>query len=165
MKCYLKKLSDEIDDLEYMMYQEIPEKENGAFNNFKGASLIDYYVLIKRRISEEFQELDSLNTPRITYIMYVDGYPVGEIMIRPKLNDYWRLYSGNIGYKIRPSERNRGYGTIMLGLALEKCREFDLNVIYLQCMKINEYSNKVIIKNGGKLVNTDETVNYYKIIL
>ena len=50
MKTYLKKLNSDIGDLEYMMYQEIPANENGAVNNLKGTTLIDYYILIKNRI-------------------------------------------------------------------------------------------------------------------
>lgn len=163
MKTYLKKLSNDIGDLEYMMYQEIPELENGATNNLKGATLVDYYILIKNRILEEFVELDERNTPRITYIMYVNDYPVGEIMIRPVLNDYWETFSGNIGYKIRPSERNKGYGSIMLKLALEECKKLNMHEASLQCLKNNNYSSNVIQKNNGKLVNEDLYTLYYKI--
>lgn len=165
MKTHLKKLSSDIGDLEYMMYQEIPELENGAVNNLKGATLINYYILIKSRISEEFAKLDERNTPRITYIMYADNYPVGEIIIRPVLNDYWKTFSGNIGYKIRPSERNKGYGSIMLKLALEECKKLHMHEAYLQCLKNNIYSSKVIVKNKGKLVNKDLYTLYYKIEL
>lgn len=165
MKLYLKKISNDIGDLEYMMYQELPASENGAINNLKGATLVDYYVLIKDRILEEFIELDQKNTPRITFIMYDDNYPIGEVMIRPVLNDYWKKYSGNIGYKIRPSKRSKGCGNIILRLALEECKKLNLNKVYLQCMKNNICSNKVILKNDGKLVNEDESTLYYKIEL
>jgi len=165
MRTYLKKLSSDIGDLEYMMYQEIPQSENGAINNLKGATLVDYYILIKNRILEEFMELDERNTPRITYIMYANNYPVGEIMIRPVLNDYWQTFSGNIGYKIRPSERNKGYGNIMLKLALEECKKLNMHEVYLQCLKNNIYSSNVILKNNGKLVNEDVYTLYYKIEL
>jgi len=163
MKTYLKKLSSDIGDIEYMMYQEIPSLENGAVNNLKGKTLVDYYILIKDRIAEEFVELDEKNTPRITYIMYVNDYPVGEIMIRPVLNDYWETFSGNIGYKIRPSERTKGYGNIMLKLALEECKKLNMCEVYLQCLKTNIYSSKVILKNNGKLINEDVYTLYYKI--
>ncbi len=163
MKTYLKKLSSDIGDLEYMMYQEIPQLENGAINNLKGTTLVDYYILIKSRISEEFTKLDEINTPRITYILYINDYPVGEIAIRPVLNDYWETFSGNIGYKIRPSERNKGYGKILLKLALEECKKLNMHEVYLQCLKNNIYSRNVILKNNGKLVNEDINTLYYKI--
>lgn len=165
MNVYLKKLSTDIGDLEYMMYQEIPQSENGAINNLKGVTLIDYYILIRKRISEEFAKLDERNTPRITYIMYVNDYPVGEIMIRPVLNDYWETFSGNIGYKIRPSERNKGYGNLILKLALEECKKLHMHEVYLQCLKNNIYSSNVILKNNGKLINEDIYTLYYKIEL
>ncbi len=163
MKTYLKKLNSDIGELEYMMYQEIPIHENGAINNLKGTTLIDYFILIKSRMLEEFAKLDEKNTPRITYIMYVNDYPVGEIMIRPILNDYWKDLSGNIGYKIRPSERNKGYGTLMLSLALEECKHLNMHEVLLQCLKNNLYSSKVILKNNGKLEKEDADTFYYKI--
>lgn len=165
MNQILKKLSNDIGDLEYMMYQEIPTSENGALNNLKGTDFINYYLLIKERLEEEFALLDEKKTPRITYIMYVNDYPVGEIMIRPILNAYWKEYSGNIGYKIRPSERNKGYGKIMLKLALEECRKLKMSEVYLQCMKYNIYSSKVILANNGKLIKEDVNTFYYKIKL
>lgn len=165
MKLYLKKLSNDIGDLEYMMYQEIPEIENGAINIFKGKTLIDFYILVKKRVDEEFIKLDNINTPRITYIMYIDDYPVGEIMIRPFLNEYWKFNSGNIGYKIRPLERNKGYGTKMLELGLTQCRKLNMKEVYLQCMINNTFSSKVIQNNNGILINTDIDTLYYKIEL
>jgi predicted acetyltransferase len=97
--------------------------------------------------------------------MYVDDYPVGEVMIRTELNEFWKYNSGNIGYKIRPSERNKGYGYIILKLALEKCCELNMHNVYLQCLKNNIYSSRVISRNNGKLINEDKDTLYYEIKL
>ncbi|MFA9378380.1 MAG: GNAT family N-acetyltransferase, partial [Lachnotalea sp.] len=48
---------------------------------------------------------------------------LGAIDIRQSLNEYLLQYGGNIGYGIRPSERQKGYATQMLSLALEECKK------------------------------------------
>ncbi len=59
---------------------------------------------------------------------------------------------GDIGYGVRPSERNRGYATAMLSHALEVCRERGRREVLLGCYKENLASARVIQKNGGVLV-------------
>lgn len=163
MKCYLKKLNYDIGDLEYLMYQEMPLSENGAINTFKSLDLISYNIHLKERIDEEFKELSLNNTPRITYILYDDNYPIGEVMIRPKLNSYWKMNSGNIGYKIRPTKRKQGYGKMILHLALQECKKLGMKEIFLQCFNNNEASKRIIESNGGIIEKNDGYVCSYKI--
>lgn len=151
--------------MEYMMYQEIPYNENGAINELKGATLVQFYDIVSLKIAEEHANLDEFTTPRITYIMYEDDYPIGEVAIRTKLNEFYKKNSGNIGYKIRPSKRNLGYGNLILKLALEKCKEFKMKDIFLQSYDYNEASKKVILNNGGILVDKDNNIEIYKIVL
>lgn len=73
---------------------------------------------------------------------------VWAVHIRHELNDELRFEGGNIGYGIRPSERKKGYATIGLKLALEKCKEIWLDKVLLTCDKENIWSSKTIIKNG-----------------
>ncbi|HMS91557.1 MAG TPA: GNAT family N-acetyltransferase [Candidatus Absconditabacterales bacterium] len=74
---------------------------------------------------------------------------IGAEAIRYELNDELRFDAGNIGYGIRPSERKKGYATIGLTLALQKCKEAGLDKVLLTCKKENIGSAKTIIKNGG----------------
>lgn len=60
---------------------------------------------------------------------------------------------GHIGGGIRPSERKKGYATLMLKLALEKCKEIGLTKVLLVCNKKNTGSAKAIQNNGGILEN------------
>lgn len=80
-------------------------------------------------------------------------YLIGAIDIRHYLNEGLLKSGGNIGYGIRPSERNKGYATQMLALALEKCKEMQISKILITCSKDNIASANVIIKNGGILEN------------
>jgi predicted acetyltransferase len=70
-----------------------------------------------------------------------------------RLNKFLFNEGGHIGYSIRPTEREKGYGTLILNLGLEKCRELNLKKILLTCDKTNIASGKVIQNNGGMLEN------------
>lgn len=54
---------------------------------------------------------------------------------------------------IRPSEREKGIGTQMLALAIEKSKKLGINRILICCDKDNIASARTIIKNGGVLEN------------
>jgi predicted acetyltransferase len=73
---------------------------------------------------------------------------IGNINIRYPYLDYVQLY-GHIGYSIRPSERRKGYATMMLKLALEYCKRIGLREVLLTCDKSNIASAKTIIKCAG----------------
>lgn len=76
---------------------------------------------------------------------------IGMIDIRHRLNDYLFNFGGHIGYSIRKSERQKGYATEMLGLALNECLKLNIKNVLLTCDKDNIESAKTIINNGGKL--------------
>lgn len=79
---------------------------------------------------------------------------IGAVNIRHKLNDFLLNFGGNIGYGIRPSERKKGYATLALKMALEKCHEIGIkNKVLVCCNKENTASAKVILKNKGVLEN------------
>ena len=74
---------------------------------------------------------------------------LGAIEIRHQLNDYLLFRGGHIGYGIRPSERNKGYASNMLGMALEYCKIIGLTNVLITCSSNNIGSIKTIVKNGG----------------
>jgi predicted acetyltransferase len=75
----------------------------------------------------------------------------GIVQIRHALNDYLFNFGGHIGYSVAPSERRKGYATIMLRDALLKCRELGLDRVLVTCKKDNIASAGVIEKCGGVL--------------
>lgn len=78
---------------------------------------------------------------------------VGAVNIRHYLNEGLLLGGGHIGDGIRPSERRKGFGTHMVGLALKKCKEMGIDKVLMVCDKENIASAKTIIKNKGILEN------------
>lgn len=102
-----------------------------------------------------------------TYLAkHVDGGRlVGMIQIRHGLTPHLLEFGGHIGYSVAPHERGHGYGTEMLGLALDKCEELGISPVLVTCKKPNVASAKVIQANGGKLENEvhegDFTVQRY----
>jgi len=84
-----------------------------------------------------------------------DSRILGMVNIRRNIDDaFFAEYAGHIGYSIRPSERGRGYGTIQLSLALDKCRDLGLRSVLLTCDPDNEASRCTILSCGGVFERT-----------
>lgn len=54
-----------------------------------------------------------------------------------------------MGYGIRPTERQKGYATQLLAMALEKTKELGIRKVLVVCDEDNIASEKTIVKNGG----------------
>lgn len=104
--------------------------------------------------------------PANTYFLVrtSDNEIVGMINIRHRLNEFLLNEGGHIGYSIRPTERKKGYGTLLLKLGLQKCRELNLNKILITCDKSNVASAKVIQNNNGMLENEVFSETFSEII-
>ncbi|MDO9537728.1 MAG: GNAT family N-acetyltransferase [Thermoplasmata archaeon] len=108
--------------------------------------------------------------PADTYFLIDNaGRILGAINIRHRLNDWLLNFGGHIGYGVRPSEREKGHATLMLKLALEKCRELGLEKVLLTCDKENTASVRIINANCGVLENEmpdgERTMLRYWIVL
>ena len=95
--------------------------------------------------------------PGSTYWLMSEGRILGVSNLRHALTEFLRREGGHIGYSVRPAERGKGYGTLMLKLVLEKAKELGLEKVLVTCDKDNPASARVIEKNGGKL--DDELVS------
>ena len=92
--------------------------------------------------------------PANTYFLVSeDKKIIGAINIRHYLNDYLLNFGGNIGYGIRPSERKKGYASLMLSVAVPIAKELGIDRILITCDKKNIGSAKTIMNNGGVLEN------------
>ncbi|MHB8934154.1 MAG: GNAT family N-acetyltransferase, partial [Bellilinea sp.] len=74
--------------------------------------------------------------------------------LRHRLTPLLEEEGGHIGYDIRPSERGKGYATLLLALTLEKARESGMAGVLVTCDEDNIASARVIEKNKGQLLNT-----------
>lgn len=106
--------------------------------------------------SEDFRY--SINLPngfvkQITYWLVENDEFIGQICLRPKINDNLLNYGGHIGYYIKCSKWNKGYGTKMLNMVLERAKKLGLKKVLITCNDDNYSSIKVIEKNGGILEN------------
>lgn len=87
-------------------------------------------------------------------------YFIGEIAVRHRLNDALFLRGGHIGYVIRYGEWGKGYGTLMLKLALDKAKMLGLSKVLITCNDSNPASARVMEKNGLELENIIEVDGY-----
>ena len=78
-----------------------------------------------------------------------DNRVVGMIQVRHRFNALLQEYGGHIGYSVRPSERHKGYAAWMLNAVKPFCRSIGLNRIMVTCVSKNDFSRRVILKNGG----------------
>ncbi|MTI71381.1 MAG: GNAT family N-acetyltransferase [Firmicutes bacterium] len=113
----------------------------------------EWYQLILDNSCEETVKKDLVPASTYLGISVKDGRLIGMIDIRHRLNDFLFNYGGHIGYSIRKSERQKGYATEMLSLALRKCSNLGMDRVLITCDKKNIASAKTIIKNGGELEN------------
>lgn len=114
----------------------------------------------------------SKSIPTSSYLLMENNEIIGHIFIHHLIDlKVLKDYEGHIGYGIRPNKRNKGYGTKMLSLALEKCKDLSLNEILISCKKENISSAKVIEKNNGILLEEtyiqeeNSIFKKYKIVL
>ncbi len=88
-----------------------------------------------------------------TVFWLVDGKKfIGKTGIRHKLNHHLKTVGGHIGYYIRPTERQKGYGKIILKLALRKAKALGIKDAVVTCDITNLGSKKIIESNGGRLM-------------
>ena len=166
MMTYLKQLSPEDGKDIYDMLQGIESEENGFFNDVKGMPYAEYQEWLRK--NDGFSrgiDLEDWMVPHTFYWLYDGEKPVGHGRIRHWLTEKLKAESGHIGYAITVSQRGKGYGTEILRLLLEECRKMDIQVVQVGANKENVHSNKVILRNGGVLVESGEQKNKYYIYL
>ncbi len=135
-----------------------------------GTGFLDRY-LENSTYEEWLKEIECQKTstdkdivPASTYfLMDIDDNIIGMTNIRHTLNKKLYFHGGNIGYSIRPTQRGKGYGKIILYLALEKCKNLGLKQVLITAEDTNIPSYKTIEALGGILENKvlDKNKNKY----
>lgn len=138
--------------------QEFEQEGNMGFWRFPDhmPKTIENFV---KRLNDNAKSIDLPPgwVPSNTFWLIKDKKFIGHINIRHELTDYLLDKGGHIGYAIRPSERKKGYGSILLKLALPKAKTIGLKKVLITCDKSNIPSRKIIEKNGA--IQEDERPN------
>lgn len=147
---YRKQLEEMLD--EWLSFnKENPNFDKSPYAIFKN----DYHdfenYLSKLEISKPRDGL----VPDSTFFLYDEKRNVfiGAANIRHYLNESLLKTGGHVGDGIRPSERRKGYGTLLVKLALEECKKIGIDKVLMTCNKDNIGSAKTIVNNGGVLEN------------
>ena len=140
MDITLRKLSENDDCDIYEMLQEIPSEENGFINAVQGKTFEVYkqWLAENAAFAKTNELIDGWIVPTSIYWLYADGKPVGMGKLRHFLTDKLRKEGGHTGYAIRPSERNKGYGTILLQKLMLEAKKLGIDRMLLTIRKENE---------------------------
>ena len=104
---------------------------------------------------ERGEDLPSGRVPQNLFWLVKDARIIGAGTLRHHLNQELEKEGGHVGYSVRPSERRKGFGTLILKLTLEKAKERGLKRVLVTCDTDNAGSAKIIEKNGGVLAGHD----------
>jgi predicted acetyltransferase len=96
--------------------------------------------------------------PATTFWLVAGDEWIGIGNIRHRLTPELERFGGHIGYAIRYSRWNMGYGTLQLRLLLAEARRLGFKRALITCSRGNIGSARVIEKNGGVLENIVDNV-------
>lgn len=105
---------------------------------------------------EDDRTTGSMLSTKVPCTLYFLMNNSGEILGAIEIN-HANTHRGHLHAGIAPWNRGKGYGSVMLKLALEKCREMKLEKVEICTRKDNIGAIKTIINNGGK-----PTEEYYE---
>jgi predicted acetyltransferase len=123
----------------------------GGYSAYSLANLTaDFAAFVQRLLGDEDpSKLPPHLVPQTIYWLVEGDEFIGRASLRHKLNDQLRLLGGHIGYEIRPSRRQQGYGTTLLGFVLPKARTRGLTRVLVTCDADNIPSRRIIEHHGG----------------
>ena len=120
---------------------------------------------MKETVNNKYQYMNGIYIPpervpsSMLWLVNDDEF-IGCTDIRHNLTDRLLLSDGHIGYEVRCSKWNNGYGTKLLAMSLKYAKEnFHFDRVLVTCDEDNIASARVIEKNGGVLENTVETID------
>jgi predicted acetyltransferase len=148
--------------------EALREYEEGPLAGERRKTIPNHYEgLSSPKLSEDFQSyVDGLLAqeklaaqmlvPSTVFWLIEGECFIGRVSVRHYLSERLLLMGGHIGYDIRPSQRNQGYGTKILAMALPEAKRLGIERVLVTCDDNNEGSRRIIEKNGGTLENIVE---------
>jgi predicted acetyltransferase len=140
---------------DYSDIDRIDEYNNEYLNvypNFKPFAIRNNFIEFLKTVEDNKKGINDTGIKEIYYFAIENDKIVGHgsIRLNPEINNDYSIY-GHIMYGVVPSKRNKGYGTIICKLLIEKAKEYGINNIIITCNNDNIASAKVIINNNGEL--------------
>lgn len=129
----------------------------------KYTNISEWLLKLKNKEKAELLPKDKVPATLFILVRKNDKKIIGFIDVRHYLNDFLLKYGGHIGYSIRPSERNKGYGNRILAEGLKYCKQMGMDKVLVTCIDGNTASERVILNNKGKYESTNylDTENVY----
>jgi predicted acetyltransferase len=140
---------------DYSDIDRIDEYNNEYLNvypNFKPFAIRNNFIEFLKTVEDNKKGINDTGIKEIYYFAIENDKIVGHgsIRLNPEINNDYSIY-GHIMYGVVPSKRNKGYGTIICKLLIEKAKEYGINNIIITSNNDNIASAKVIINNNGEL--------------
>lgn len=145
-------------------FKEYNSQINGVGGLDRYSNYNDWLVKIDNDSNDSRKEPPRVQATTFFFVREEDDTIIGMINIRHYLNNYLLKEGGNIGYSIRPLERNKGYAKKMLLIALDFCKSLKIDRVLLTCDKNNIPSKKTIISCGGVFENEIYDGSYAEIV-
>jgi predicted acetyltransferase len=131
------------------------QEHQDAGENVSNAELArtDFAAYVRHlHAQSQGRDLPAGYVPVTTFWLVKDNQRVlGESQLRHTLTPDLEANWGHISYRIRPTQRRKGYGTLLLQLTLEKARTLSIQHVRVICDQDNIGSAHIIERNGGML--------------
>ena len=170
MNLYLREINEhdkkELLEMVEEIRNDVLDDKFEGFRNISDLTTDNYDDFLKELEKNKNMKLYKPHmVDQTTFILVDDNNHIyGGTNVRHELNEGLLIHGGHIGYLIRPSERKKGYGSLMLKLTLDECSRLGINKVLVTCRETNKGSAKVIENNGGiyenSLKNTDDDKLY-----
>ena len=133
-------------------YRECEDDFQQAGETFLGIAGMNYPRFVER--CQAYDQADAGKVPQLDFFLLRDGAIIlGWSGLRLWLNPNLEDIGGHIGYRIRPSERRKGYGARILAMTLAQARQHGMRDVLLTCDGDNIGSRRIIEHNGGQLAS------------
>ena len=148
----------------WSMIQEIGPGENGFHNEGFSVPFSRFREFLHRvEDARHGRGLPHGYVPQTTFWAYLGSRPVGISKLRHCLTDALRSTGGHIGYAVRPSERGRGYGTLLLHHTLREAEKMGIETVLITVSESNLASWRLVEANRGVLVKCCDGKRYYEV--
>ena len=110
----------------------------------------DWLQLVRANANPQTVNPNWVTSSTYCVISKEDNTLIGMVDIHHELNDFLAQSGGHISYGVRPSTRNRGYGTRILHMALSMClQKLSMEQVTISCPMHNVAAIRTIEKNDA----------------